>query len=239
MIIKSRVTVLLSAIVLFSYRSAAAGSVEIGFVDDPGLERWMAGGPAEVSTGETACIPAKFTESSACRTVVISNHSSHAITLKFATTGEEFYTGIHAPLSSFGPGPHPCSALNVNEHLEPGAACFEPVEFWPRTGEPHHTTIQVTVEGGNRSETTAFKVKGTSDYPAELQMAERVRERYAAELSKIPHVASVELDDDNGIKINVTVMDRDDIASVRRKVPPKIEGYETEVTRYEVHGFGF
>ena len=150
--------------------------MQIGFVDDAGLDRWMAGGSAEVPTGETACIPTKFRQSSACRTVVISNHFLHAVTLKFATGEEEFSTGIHGPLASFGPGPHPCSALNVNEHLEPGAACFEPVEFWPRTGEVHHATIQVTVEDGNRSETTVFKVKGTSDYPPQLQMAEKVRE---------------------------------------------------------------
>ena len=133
MIIKSAVTVLLVAIVIFCGTSVSAGSVEIGFVDDVGLDRWMAGGPAEVPAGETACIPAKFRQSSACRTVVISNHSSHAITLKFATSGEEFSTGLHAAWGFFGPGP-PCSALNVNEHLEPGAACFESVEFWPRTG---------------------------------------------------------------------------------------------------------
>jgi len=57
-------------------------------------------------------------------------------------------------------------------------------------------------------------------------MAEKVRERHEAELRKIPHVASVELDNDAGIKINVTVMDEDDIEAVRRQVPPKIEGYE-------------
>jgi hypothetical protein len=223
--------------VLFCGTSVLAGSVEIGFVDNAGFDRWLAGGPAEVPTGETACIPAKFGQSSACRTIVISNHSSHAITLQFATTEEEFTTGLHGGYVFVGPGPEPCSALIINEHLEPGAACFESVEFWPRTGEVHHATIQVTVEDGNRSETAVYKVKGTSDYPPELQMAEKVRERHSAELSKIPHVGSVELDDDNGIKIDVTVMDKDDIASVRRMVPPKIEGYETEVTQYVGHAF--
>jgi hypothetical protein len=105
------------------------------------------------------------------------------------------------------------------------------------TGEVHHATIQVTVEGGTHSETTILKVKGTSDYPPKLRIAEKVRERHAAELSKIPRVASVELDDNNGIKIDVTVMDQHDIASVRRMVPPKIEGYATEVTQYEWHAF--
>ena len=125
----------------------------------------------------------------------------------------------------------------MNERIEAGAACFEPVEFWPRTGEVHHATIKVTVKDGDHSETAIFKVEGTSDYPPDLQMAEKVRERHAADLSRIPKVASVELDDNNGIKIDVTVMDKDDIASVRRKVPPKIEDYVTEVTQYEHHDF--
>ena len=35
-----------------------------------------------------------------------------------------------------------------------------------------------------------------------------------------------------GIKINVTVMHHDDIEAARKLVPPKIEGYHTEVTDY-------
>lgn len=107
-IIKPAMTVLLVAFFFCSFVSA--GSVEFGFVDDAGLDRWIAGGPAEVPTGETACIPAKFGQSSPCRTVVISNHSSHAVTLKFATSEEEFFTCINAPFSFFGKGPGPCSA---------------------------------------------------------------------------------------------------------------------------------
>jgi hypothetical protein len=129
--------------------------------------------------------------------------------------------------------------------LEPGAACFESVYFWPRTGEVHHATIQVTVKSRNGSTTTSFKVKGTSDYPPELQAAEEVRERHEAELKRIPHVASVELDNKNGIKIDVTVniagltpeIFEDYLEDVRRQVPPKIEGYVTEVTQYSGHAY--
>ena len=82
-------------------------------------------------------------------------------------------------------------------------------------------------------------------YPPELQAAEEVRERHEAELKRIPHVASVELDNKDGIKINVTVNDvglMPDIfeaylEDVRRQVPPKIEGYDTEVTQYVGHGY--
>jgi hypothetical protein len=95
MITKSVIIVLLIAIMLFRCTSAAAGSVEIGFVDDAGLDRWIAGGPAEVPIREMACIPATFTRSSTCRTVVIFSHSSRAITISFTTSGEEFSTGVH------------------------------------------------------------------------------------------------------------------------------------------------
>ena len=64
-----------------------------------------------------------------------------------------------------------------------------------------------------------------------------MRQRHEAELKKVPHLASVELDNDDqdGTKINVTVMDEDDIEDVRRQVLPRIEGYDTEVTQYVNH----
>jgi hypothetical protein len=104
MIMKPTVTVLLAAIAIFCCTSALAGSVEIGFVDKADLHRWMAGGPAEVPTGETACTPAKFKQTSPCRTVVISNHSSHAVTLSFTTSREEFSVGEHMLITVPGPG---------------------------------------------------------------------------------------------------------------------------------------
>jgi len=245
MIMKPTVTVLLAAIAICRCTSALAGSAEISFVDKAGLRRWMAGGPPNVPTGEAACTPAKFNQTSVCPTIVISNHSSHAITLIFTTSREEFATGVLEGVVIGGSGPQPCAWLNVRDHLEPGAACFESVYFWPRTGEVHHATIQVTVKSRNGSTTTSFKVKGTSDYPPELQAAEEVRERHEAELKRIPHVASVELDNKNGIKIDVTVniagltpeIFEDYLEDVRRQVPPKIEGYDTEVTQYVWHAY--
>lgn len=227
----------LVAIALFCCTSASAGSVDIGFVDDAGLDQWKAGGPwpAAVPTGETACTPAKFHETSACWTVVIFNHSSQAITLRFTTTSEEFSIGLHGGIGVLAPDPLPCPAVNVRGHLQPGRSCYEPVQFWPRTGEVRHGTIRVTVESSNGSTSRTFRVKGTSDYPPDLQAAEEVRQRHEAELKAIPRVASVELDNEDGIKIDVTVRDEDDIEAVRKLVPPKIEGYETEVTQYVEH----
>jgi len=237
MIMKPAVTVLLAATVVFCCTSALAGSVDIGFVDKAGLNRWMAGGAATVPTGETACKPAKFKKTSACPTIVIFNHSSHAVTLSFTSDSEDFSVGVHG-LLKLAHGPQPCYQ-GINWRLQPGRRCFAPVEFWPRTGEVHHATIHVSAPSSSGSTSASFKVKGTSDYPPELQAAEEARQRHARELMKIPHVASVELDDKDGIKIDVTVKDWDlnYIEEVRRQVPPKIEGYDTEVTQYVWHAY--
>jgi hypothetical protein len=160
--------------------------------------------------------------------------------LKFASDdSEDISVGEHQ-LFEVPHGPQPCYE---SRSLQPGERCYAPVEFWPRTGEARHTTIHVTVKSAEGSATTSFKVLRTSDYPPELQAAEEVRQRHAAELHKIPHVASVELDDKDGIRINVTVnapteesLDSE-IEEVRKQVPPKIEGYDTEVTQYCGHAY--
>jgi hypothetical protein len=235
---KPAVTTPIVALALLWCTVMSAGSADIGYVDDAGLDRWLAGGPAGVPTGETACKPAKFDKTSSCGNVVISNHSPQAITVSFTTGSEDFWTGSQGGLVIGGVHsfPLPCSAMNVQGHLEPGRSCYERVEFWPRTGDVRHCTIHVIIKSGSSSTRTDFKFRGTSDYPPELQAAEEVRQRHEAELAKIPHVASVELDNgQDGIKINVTVMDEDDIEDVRRQVPPKIEGYDAEVTQYVHH----
>jgi hypothetical protein len=234
---------LLVAIALFCCTSALAGSVEIGFVDDAELKQWMTGAwlTAEVPTGETTCAPAKFRQLSACWTVVIFNGSSRDVKPEFTTSGEPFVIPPQGGVVMIGPGPMPCRT-----HLEPGESCFQDVAFWPRTGEVYHGTIRVTVKSSNGSTSRTFGVKGTSDYPPDLRAAEEVRQRHEAELKAIPHVASVELDNadlealysptprnqDQRIRINVTVMHHKDIEAVRKLVPPKIEGYDTEVTDY-------
>ena len=241
MIMKPGVITLFVAVALCCCTAASAGSVDVGYVDNAGLERWLAGGPAELPTGETACKPAKFDETSSCGNLLISNHSSQAITVSFSTSREEFSTGMHGAFGIFGPVhvPMPCSAMNVRGYLQPGESCYEQVEFWPRTGDVRHCTIHVIVKSASGSTDREFKFKGTSQYPPELQAAEEVRQRHEVELAKIPHVASVELnnDDPHEIKIDVTVMDEDDIEDVRRQVPPKIEGYDTEVTQYVHHAY--
>jgi hypothetical protein len=240
MAMRLAIIALVMGIAAFQSGAAWGGSVEIGFVDEAGLGQWMNGGAADVPSGETVCTPAKFDETSECPTIVISNNSSQAITLTFTSTNGEFSVGMHG--GAFGvlgadSLPLPCSLANVNGQLQPGGRCFESVTFWPRTGEVRYSTIHVIARSAAGSTGRYFKVRGTSDYPPELAAAEKVRQRHQEELKKIPKVVGVELDNEDGIKINVTVEDPDDIEAVRRQVPPKIEGYDTEVTQQVEHAY--
>jgi hypothetical protein len=247
MIMRPAVTKLLVAVVLLCCTAASATSIEVGYVDDAGLDRWLAGGPAEFPTGETSCKPAKFGESSACGNLVISNHSAQAITVSFTTASDKFWMGLPGAFG-FGAPPNvplPCSAMNVRGYLRPGRSCYEQVRFWPYNGDVSHGTIQVIVKTATGSVSTDFKFKGTSDYQRELQAAEVVRQRHEAELMKLPHVTSVELDNDDkgAIKIDVKVSDTDgikikhDIEAVRSQVPQQIEGYQTEVAQFAFHAY--
>jgi hypothetical protein len=249
MIMKPAVTTLLVAVVLLCCTAASTTSIEVGYVDDAALDRWLVGGPAEVPTGETDCKPAKFHESSTCGNLVVSNHSAQAITVSFATGSDKFWTGLPGAFG-FGAPPNvplPCSAMNVRGYLRPGQSCFEQVRFWPWNGDVSHGTIQVIVKTATGSVSTDFKFKGTSDYPPEMQAAEAVRQRHEAELMKLSHVASVELDNDDqdAIKIDVKVSDTDgikikhDIEAVHSQVPPRIEGYQTEVTQFGFHAYAY
>jgi hypothetical protein len=250
MMTKAAIIIMFTAIEAFTCTAASAepaegaGSVEVGLIDEARVAQWMAGGAADFPSGEIACIPAKFEHTSKCGTVVISNNSARAITLKFASDdNEDFSVGVHGAFMNSS-GPQPCyESVSSGRHLNPGARCYAPVEFWPRTGEAQRATVHVTVTNADGSITTSFRITGTSDYPPELQAAEEVRQRHAVELMKIPHVASVELDDQDGIRINITVdaptaeILEDEIEEVRKQVPPKIEGYDTEVKQYVHHGY--
>jgi hypothetical protein len=66
-----------------------------------------------------------------------------------------------------------------------------------------------------------------------LRAADEARRRHLDELKKISHVADVVLDPkDHDILIDVEVDEDGSLDKVRRAAPPKIEGYDVEVTRY-------
>ena len=222
---------------LASYSFAQQGSVDVGYEDEAGHERWASSESADNAIDGISCPPAKFDQSTSCGSVIVFNHSSETVTVDYKSNREGFAVGRGQAFGFFTtnggpPPPQPCSG-----QLEPGKRCFANIDFWPRTGEEQHATIRVVIKAPSGYETVFLKLKGTSHYPPDLQAAEEVRQRHAAELKKIPHVASVELDNENGIRINVTVEDEEDIPEVRKQVPPKIEGYDTEVTQIVEHGY--
>ena len=106
--------------------------------------------------------------------------------------------------------------------------------------------MKVRIEGG-KQQTATFKLIGDAIYSPELRAADEARRRHLDELMKIPHVAKVDLDPkDRDIFINVEVEQAPTggdatkvrIDEVRRAVPPKIEGYDVEVTEYRPVAYG-
>jgi hypothetical protein len=225
---------------LASSSIAQQGSVDVGYENEAGHERWLRNEPpGGVITG-ISCPPAKFDQSTSCGSVIVFNHSSETVTVDYKSNRAEFAVGMGPAMgimSAAGEPPPPQQCSRYSEGLQPGQRCFANIDFWPRTGEEQHATIRVVIKGPSGYKTTFLKLKGTSHYPPDLQKAEEVRQRHADELKKIPHVASVELDNENGIRINVTVEDEEDIPEVRKQVPPKIEGYDTEVTQQIGHAY--
>jgi hypothetical protein len=186
MIMKCAVAAVLAAAAIFICTSAIAGSVDIGYVDKAGVNRWISGEQGDGEAAEIDCAPAKFQQISNCPTIIIFNHSPNPVVLSFTSTNEVFSVGEHEALVvANGYGPQPCYQ-DINRSLQPGHLCYAPVQFWPRTGDPQHATIHVTATGSKDSANAYFKAKGTSNYPPQLQAAEVVRERHATELMKDP-----------------------------------------------------
>jgi hypothetical protein len=94
--------------------------------------------------------------------------------------------------------------------------------------------------GAGQHQVASFPLTGSGEYTPELAAGDKAMRRHLGELTSVPHVAKVELDNTGGdIAIDVEVTDADKIDQVRRIVPPEIEGYRTEVTTYEEVGCGY
>ena len=185
--------------------------------------------PTAIPAGEVNCEPAKFDSVSKCGTVDVFNQSAETVMVKCVSSNP---TEFLVDLGSFQTGGTVRQCKDFDWQLKPGERCFEPILFWPTTGEVKRATIRVDAEGPGITTTATVTVKGTSDYPPDLAAAEKVRERYAPELKKIPGVVAVELDKNDAIKMNIGVEDEEQIPAIRRKIPSQLGGYETEVTRY-------
>ncbi len=120
------------------------------------------------------------------------------------------------------------------DSLQPGKSCTLPIEFCPEQSGESHGEVRVTAaSGSDQSHLEVFNLAGSGDYTPELAAADEARRSQLDVLMKILYVKKVELDTtSNDIAINVEVTEDDKIDQVRRLVPPKIEGYRTEVTTY-------
>ena len=186
--------------------------------------------PTAIPSGEVNCEPAQFDSVTDCGTVVVFNQTSETVMVKCVSSNPaEFVVDWPGSIQTGGAVRH---CKDFDWQLKPGEHCFEPISFWPTTGEAKQATIRVDAEGPGITATATITVKGTSDYPPDLAAAEKVRERYEPELKKIPGVVAVELDKGDTIKMNIGADDEKQIPAIRRKVPSQLEGYETEVTRY-------
>ncbi|MHB8380843.1 MAG: hypothetical protein ACYDC3_00680 [Candidatus Binataceae bacterium] len=102
-----------------------------------------------------------------------------------------------------------------------------------KSGESSGEARVSVTAGSDPPKLTVFKLAGSGDYTPELVAADEARRSQLDQLMKIPYVQKVELDTrSNDTAIDVEVTEDDKIEQVRRLVPPKIEGYRTEVTTY-------
>jgi hypothetical protein len=118
-------------------------------------------------------------------------------------------------------------------HLLSGKSCVVRMSFCPDRSGTSRGQLKVVAIASGKPQTTTFDLLGDAIYSPELRAADEARRRHLDELKKIPHVADVVLDPkDHDIFIDVEVDEDGSLDKVRRAAPPKIEGYEVEVTRY-------
>ncbi|MGO9453688.1 MAG: hypothetical protein ACLQDV_21955 [Candidatus Binataceae bacterium] len=255
---------LLAAVLLFQSAPALAGSVHAALEGDSELNEQATGaGPA--SAAQPVCATARFEECSSCKNIVVTNDSDSPAKVQVEISGAGFstansggrwaaYNGIRVP--------GPCGG-----DLAPGERCSDRIQFCPEQSGVSAGQVKVTIGEVPNQQTATYDLQGTAVYSPELEAADKIRQSHLAELMKIPHVAKVELDRSGpDILINVEVdqepdagdskapadaeneqNDQEDdanasprnIEAVRRALPPKIDGYEVEVTEHEETGVGY
>ena len=239
----------LAVFILTLPRFAEAGSVQMGFLSDSSsFDDLRCGENVQLSSpgGESSCGRAKYGECSDCNSLVVVNRTDAPVKLHIKIIG----TGFAQPCTggAFGFGGNCPSGKSIRlgfendcgNSLGPGKICTQPVEFCPEQAGESRGEVRVSVTAGAEpSKLTVFDVAGFGDYTPELAAADEARRSQLDALMKIPFVAKVELDTANhDIAINVEVTEDDKIDQIRRLVPPKIEGYRTEVTTYIPVGCG-
>lgn len=235
---------LASTLLLMLASPLNAGTVQVGLLNSSQYSKWLCDPsmPPPAAPPESKCKSAKFQEcSDSCGTIGITNGSDAPVDVKVAFSGAGFSekdtSGVGFFGSCLGPDGQERGYSNPDscDHLLPGKHCAAVINFCPQQSGTSRGQVKATITEGGKSRTTVFDLVADANYSPELQAADEARRRHLDELMKIPHVESVTLDpkddDDLDIFINVEVDDDGSVDKVRRAAPPKIEGYEVEVTQ--------
>ena len=233
------------ALLIVQVTPVNAGTVHVGLLRDSDSNKFECDGsiPVENPNSDSRCESAKFGKCSSCNSVAVTNNSEAPIDVEITLSGAgfseahgggAFYSfdtaecdGPNGPEERHFSGPNPCG------HLLPGKSCSNDLEFCPEQSGASHGQVKVTVRGAGAPQTTTLGLIGSANYSPELQAADEARRRHLAELMKIPHVVKVELDPKgDDIFMNVEVEQGKSLDRVRRAAPPKVEGYDVEVTTY-------
>jgi hypothetical protein len=228
---------------------AFAGPGQIGLLDSSRYDDSKCIGavllPAPGS--QSSCGSAKFGKCSSCDRLLIRNQSDAPVKLAIKITGPGFQREQSGgAIGAFMQCPSGASIAwhsgedECGSSLEAKASCLLPIEFCPEQAGAVHGQVRASVTAGaGQPQVMRFPLVGNGDYSPDLAAADEALRRHLGELMKILYVSKVVLDDTGGdIAINVEVTRDDKIAQVRRSVPPKIEGYRTEVTTYSEVGYG-
>lgn len=235
---------LATALLLTLPTSLCAGTVQVGLLNSSQYDKWLCdpSTPPPEPPAESRCTSAKFQECSrSCDTIGVTNNSDGPAEVKVEFSGAGFSEEDTSGFGFLGFCVRPngeergYAKPDSCDHLPPGKHCAAVISFCPQQSGTSRGRVTVTATEGGKSRTTIFDLVADANYSPELQAADEARRRHLDELMKIPHVESVTLDpkdDDNpGIFINVEVDDDGSVNKVRRAAPPKIEGYDVEVTQ--------
>jgi hypothetical protein len=217
-----------------------AGTVNVGIFNSSEYDKWLCD-PSMLPPqprAESRCGSAKFQEcSESCDTVGVTNNSNTTVDVKVEFSGTGFSEedtsgfGFMGSCDDINGEQHGFSKPDSCDHLLPGKHCAALIRFCPQQSGISRGHVKVTLTGSGKPRTTTFNLVGDANYTPELQAADEARRRHLDELMKIPHVETVTLDPkDDDIFIDVQVDDDGSVDGVRRAAPPKIEGYDVEVT---------
>ncbi len=242
MMITSKTALAAALLLLLRATPLRAGTVQIGILKASDYDKWLCDSsmPLAGTSAPARCANAKFQGCSpTCDAIVVTNNSNAPVEVELKFTGAGFSEEDDSAVNFLGSCDGPrgearsYSKPDSCNHLLPGKNCVARINFCPDRSGTSSGHVKIITTAGGKPQTTTFDLIADALYSPELQAADEARRRHLDELKKIPHVADVVLDPKaRDIFIDVEVDEVGSLEKVRRAAPPKIEGYDIEVTRY-------